>query len=72
VPDIELSSLIQKGFIDIRLNNEGFGISVLMLFFVSDYFFYLVQSQTNIYAVAPVCELARFHDPNVFGAIFLW
>ena len=73
-PDIEFSSIIQEGALDIglsrikKIHNKGFGQTVFVNLFAIANVFDFLQICGDMNTVAPVTDFPWFHDIDIFGA----
>ena len=58
--DVEFAFVVQKGSLDIFLNDKGVGF---WFWLYPD--FYIIENRAYSYPFSPVCEFTRFDNPNI-------
>lgn len=72
MPDVELSTLVQKGFLQIGLDNVCFVVSIVMLLFSFQDGLDLLQIHADCDAVASICELPWLDYPYILDGNPRW
>lgn len=68
--DVKLSPIVEQRSVKIQLDYVGFGCSIIVLFFLSDYFVELIDLVDDSDAVATIRKLSWLNNPNVSHWLF--
>jgi hypothetical protein len=67
--NIELSTLIKEGFLYVLLKDKCFGSAILVITSTFQDRFNFLECKTHNYTVSSICQLSRFHNPNIIISI---